>query len=278
LTSDPRILGQGESFATPAFGNVIAVALFPKHRSERYLRFRLIHRRTGWFPTWFGLFCVFLLLALPIAWWWTCGESYLSLTRRLPPDVLAVEGWIGYDGIRAAATEFQEHGYQYVVTTGSQASKRWNRDRFSYAQMAERELVRSGVPPQKIIVAPGEETETQRTFDSAVAAWHALQSNGIHPKTLNVFTWAPHARRSQLVFAKAARSETDVGVIAWAPPCYQAPPWWRSSERSRELLTETAGFLFEFFFDSGRRAQSSNQPATHDLAQNSHPEVQMAAQ
>jgi hypothetical protein len=74
---------------------------------------------------------------------------------------------------------------------------------------------------------------------------------------MNVFTWGPHARRSHLVFAKVERPETDVGVVSWAPVSYRQVPWWRSSERAKEFLTETAGYVFEALFNSGR---SSNSP------------------
>jgi hypothetical protein len=259
------------------FSEVLEVVIRIKSRPEWFRKLGLVHRRTGWFPTWLGLFFLSALLILPVTWWWTCGESYLTQTRRLSPDVLAVEGWIGYDGIRAAAAEFKERGYQYVLTTGSEASERWDRDRSSYAEMAKHELLRSGVPTEKIIVAPATDTETQRTYDSALAGWRALQTNGIHPKTLNVFTWGPHARRSRMVFSKIAGQETKVGVVGWEPRGYRAGPWWRSSERAKELLTETAGYLYECFFDSGRSNESSGKPAAHDLAQDSGSELRTAA-
>jgi hypothetical protein len=43
-----------------------------------------------------------------------------------------------------------------------------------------------------------------------------------------------------------------VGVVSWVPSDYQDLPWWRSSERAKDLLTETAGYLYEFLFNSGR--------------------------
>jgi uncharacterized SAM-binding protein YcdF (DUF218 family) len=215
-------------------------------------------------------------MVLPLLWWCICGESFLSPTRRLPSEVLVVEGWIGYEGIRAAAAEFKERGYHYVVPTGELISERWDQEHVSYAEMAQNELIRSGVPPDRIIVAPTKVTATQRTYGSAVAVWRALQNKGIHPKTLNVFTWGPHARRSLLVFTKVFRPETNVGVIGWLPPGYKLAPWWRSSERARELLTETAGYLFELFLNSGRgsRTPGSSSP---DLAQHFGPAPRIAA-
>jgi hypothetical protein len=33
-------------------------------------------------------------------------------------------------------------------------------------------------------------------------------------------------------------------------------PWWQSSERAREMITETAGYLFEAILNAGRRSNS----------------------
>jgi hypothetical protein len=216
-------------------------------------RLRLVQRRTVWCPTWLGLFCLGVLLVTPVAWWAISGESVLSSSRPFPAEVLVVEGWIGSDGIRAAATEFDQGGYQYVVATGGLATGTgWGQSGWSYAEGADHELIRSGVPEEKIIFAPSKGTETQRTYESAVAVLRALASHGVHPKALNVFTLGPHAKRSCLVFAKVLGPTTKVGVVSWIPSDYQFLPWWRSSDRAKDLLTETAGYLYEALFNSGR--------------------------
>jgi uncharacterized SAM-binding protein YcdF (DUF218 family) len=220
---------------------------------------RLFERRTLWCPTWPGVFCVLLLLVIPPAWWFLCGESFLSLTDRLPAEVLVVEGWIGANGVRAAAAEFRGGGYRYVVATGSQPDddRGWQEPGWSYAQGAANELARSGIPMEKIIVALARDTERQRTYESAVAVSRKLRSLSIDPKYLNVFTWGPHARRSRLVFEKVCAQHTGIGVVSWVPVAEEDKRWWLSSEGAREFLTESAGYLFELFFNSGR---STNAP------------------
>jgi hypothetical protein len=204
-----------------------------------------------------GFCCIVLLLIIPIAWWSRFGEAFLSLTKRVPAEFLVVEGWIGRDGVRAAEVEFEQRAYQYVVTSGGMTSaKSWEQPGRSYAEMAGEELFRLGVPKDRIIVAPARDTETHRTFESAVAVWRALQTRGIQPKMINVFTLGPHARRSRLVFAKTGGQGTKVGVIAWTPPGDEALPWWRSSDRTKALLTETAAYLFEALLNSGRAPNS----------------------
>jgi len=131
---------------------------------------------TVWCPTWLGSFCIVVFLVIPLAWWWNYGESVLSVTRRLPAEVLVVEGWIGRDGIRATRTEFDQYGYQYIVTTGGMTSGFWDDGLSNYADMAAGELIRLGVPKGKIVLARATETESHRTYESAVAVWRALEA------------------------------------------------------------------------------------------------------
>jgi uncharacterized SAM-binding protein YcdF (DUF218 family) len=243
----------------------LGVRWWQREGLKRLWRLRLIQRRTLWCPTWYGLVCMIVLLGIPVAWWWSFGESFLSLNRRLPAEVLVVEGWIGHDGIQAAEKEFEQHGYQYIVASGGSCVDRWIQDRSSYAEMAGRELVKLGVPPDKIIVAPATEAKSQRTYASALAVCRTLHARGLEPNAANVFTYGPHARRSRLVFAKALRMK--IGVVDWMPSGDAAVPWWRSSERAKDLLTETAGYFYEALFNSGRDSNLRGECVSRDSVQ-----------
>ena len=213
---------------------------------------RLLQRRTVWWPTWFGWSVIVAALLAAILWSFLVGEAFLSHTQRLPAaEVLVVEGWIGREGVRAAATEFQDHGYKYLATSGGPTLGRWERERSNYAEMAGLELVELGIPRDKMTVAPCKKTESRRTFESAAAVLRALAAMQVRPKALNVFTYGPHAKRSRLVYAKVF-PDTDVGVIAWSPSEDRLEPWWRSSQRAKELLSESVGYIFELLLNSGR--------------------------
>lgn len=216
-------------------------------------RLRMARRRNVWCLTWLGWLCTLLIIAFPLVWWCRCGASFLSSTHRVPAGILVVEGWIGREGVRAAGQEFQSRGYQLIVTAGGPtSSERWEDARSNYAEMAARELIRSGVPKDRIVVAPAREVERQRTYESAVAVRRALWDGHLPFKALNVFTWGTHARRTRLVFAKVFPSPLGVGVIGWVPSRPEATSWWQSSERAKEFLTETVGYAYEALFNSGR--------------------------
>jgi hypothetical protein len=207
-------------------------------------------------PTWLGVLAIALLFFAPFAGWFLYGESYLSESHRSPADVLVVEGWIGRAGLRAAFEEFERGGYQYVVVSGGLTSGRWEDQPQSYAEMAAREMIRLSLPKERLIVATSEKTEKYRTFESAVAVRRTLDATSIKPKGLNIFTFGPHARRSQLVFSKVNSDIKNLGVISWCPEEFQKEKWWQSSERSKGFWEESIGYLYELLLNSGRSTNS----------------------
>jgi hypothetical protein len=172
--------------------------------------------------------------------------------------------------------EFKQHDYQYIVTTGGLTDDRWSDHRASYAEMAELELLRSGISSEKIIAAPARDAQMQRTYESAVAVFEALHARGIRPVALNVFTLGPHAGRSRMVFAKVHQSETKVGAVDWTPPKDQSLSWWQSSTRAREFLTETAAYGYELLLNSGRPSHSPSEGASIGIVQHSPNRVSAA--
>lgn len=214
---------------------------------------RLFRRRTIRWPTWVGWLCLLPLLGALPAWWWFSGESFLSLTTREPAEVLVVEGWIGRTGVAAAKAEFETGGYRWLVATGGTTREGgWVEDGWSFAVAAEEELLRLGVPREAVVIAPAGQVESQRTYRSAMATREALAARGIRPRAVNILTEGPHGRRSRLVFARVLGRGTRVGVVSWQPPEDRHGHWWQSSERAKDLVTETTGYWFELLAGSGR--------------------------
>lgn len=234
----------------------------------------LFQRRSVIVPTLYGWTAILLLGIAPVLFWWFRGETLLSITKRLPADVLIVEAWTGPEGGRAAGLEFNlpDSHYRHVLVVGGLTGDRWTRKRWSLVDMALLELKECGVPSDKLIPIMVEDSEKQRTFEIAVAAKRALQERGIKPTSVNVLTRGSHARRSQMVFAKVFGEEAEVGIISWAPEGSHQGPWWLSSRRAEELIKETVGFLFEALLNSGRASneisESDQEVSSADLLRN----------
>ena len=202
-----------------------------------------------------------VLGALPVLCWVLVGEAFLSPTRKQAADVLIVEGWIGKEAVRAAAREFENGEYAYILTAGGRMKRGWEFEGAFYGELAKNELLRAGIPGEAIIFVRDEETERHRTYASALAARQELDRREIHPAALNVFTLGPHARRSRLVFAKVFGREVPVGVISWSASGESETAWWRSSERTKAMITETTGYLVEILFNGGRGSPKVREPA-----------------
>jgi uncharacterized SAM-binding protein YcdF (DUF218 family) len=215
---------------------------------------RLIKRRQVIWPTVWGWLLLILIFALPTTVWLLRGEDFLSQTsKQQPAEILVVEGWIGNQGLELAAREYQEGGYKLAVGTGSFSGEKWDDRRWNYGIVAAQKLAHYGVPKDKILCAPARDTESDRTYESAVATADALQKAGRHPTRVNILTRGSHARRSRLVFARILGSGYEVGVISWHPPGYDDERWWNSSERAKAFILETMAWAHELLFNSFSR-------------------------
>jgi hypothetical protein len=208
---------------------------------------RLFVCRIGWRPTVGGWLVISLVTLAPVVFWWLGAERFFCETSRVRADILVVEVWVGTEALRGAAEEFRVGGYRWIVTTGGYSDDRWSGQRASYPEMARDELILAGVPKERILVVPARNEHGRRTHAAATAAWGSLRESGETAKGINVFTLGSHARRSRLIFGRTAPSGTKVGVIACVPKNYAKEPWWKSSDRSEDLIKETVAFAIEVF-------------------------------
>lgn len=217
------------------------------------MNLELYRRRTILWPTWKGWLLLVLLFAVPFTVWGWLGESYLSRPERMPADTLVVESWIQPDGLHAAAAEYRSGGYRHLVVTGGMTGSKGTSRRRSYVAMAQKELVEAGVAIEDIIAGHMPDVENQRTYSMAVGVQRALHERNVHPTSINVFTAGTHARRSQIVYSRVFGAAVDVGVIVWTPwDRSAAVPWWKSSERTLDLIKESLAYPYELLFHSGR--------------------------
>lgn len=198
---------------------------------------KLVKKKECLVPTcWGWLFIVFAAFTIG-AGYMRYIHSFLSLSRPVPAQILAVEEWLPPRALESAASEFEHHGYSLLVVLGDE--KRW----------VVPILEKAGVDKTQIVTIPLERVRKDRTFASAVALGNWLLSSGMSGKPVNIFTLGVHARRSWVLFRKALGSGSAVGIISCENPYYDPGRWWRSSEGFKAVLDETLAYLYtELFF------------------------------
>ena len=96
-----------------------------------------------------------------------------------------------------------------------------------------------------------EAVEKDRTYHSALALKRWIAEHEAEVTAINVATPGVHARRSQVLYAKALGSRVKVGVVALRDKKYDPAHWWRSSEGMREVPFEALAYLYVRFVFSG---------------------------
>ena len=106
-------------------------------------------------PTGFGWLFLLIAILAPVALWWWRGEAFFSMTERLPAQVLVLEAWTGPEGAQGAAAEFHrpDSRYPYIVDAGGYTGESWTTRRWDSSEIARQQLVRFGIPSDKILVA-----------------------------------------------------------------------------------------------------------------------------
>jgi uncharacterized SAM-binding protein YcdF (DUF218 family) len=175
--------------------------------------------------------------------------SFLAVTSRTSGEILVVEGWIHSDSVEQAATEYKAANYQNVIVVAAvhKVGNKWDSGRYRPEYIADN-LVRLGVPGERVHVVFCEVVRKDRTYESARAARRWIHEQGMPIKSIDVVTIGSHARRSRLLFQKVFGSDVKVGVLAMDDREFDPAHWWRSSEGVREVLFEGVAYIYAKFF------------------------------
>lgn len=172
-------------------------------------------------------------------------HSFLAITTRVPAEILVVEGWLPDFALKEAVEEFNENGYQWVVTTGTKIPQgRYFIPFENTAELGAATLKKMGVPEDRIFAVPSAYTRTDRTYNTAVAFRQWFLHSPIYRKSFDVVTLGPHARRTRLLYAKAFGNDYKIGVIAARDLNYHHRRWFKSSQGVRTVISETIAYLY----------------------------------
>jgi hypothetical protein len=71
-----------------------------------------------------------------------------------------------------------------------------------------------------------------------------MAGHGGIPPTINVVTLGAHSRRTRLLFARAFKKESQIGIIAVPNRDFNPTRWWCSSQGVRIVSDEAIAYLY----------------------------------
>jgi hypothetical protein len=172
-------------------------------------------------------------------------HSFLAITHPVESNTLVVEGWIPDPVFNDVVAEVKLRGYQHVLTTGGPIN--WDVAASSggtYAGYGATRLKESGVAPNIVVAVPCKSRDWERTFQAGLAVHDYITTNHLSSRGLNVITVGAHARRTRLLYERALQGKIPVGIIALQPDGYDPKHWWRTSTGIREVISETAAYIY----------------------------------
>lgn len=209
---------------------------------------RLIHRREQWTLTMQGWAVVLISIAIGTILTITNVQPFLASNYPVQADTLVIEGWLPDYALKQAINEFKNGGYRQIVTTGGPLDPGFYLAEYkTYAELAAATLKTLEVPEEKVIAVPAPEVNKDRTYASAIAFRQWLLQSSLPIKSINVYTFDVHARRSWLLFKKILEPQVSTGVIAVQAREYQPDNWWVSSAGVRSIISEAIAYIYARF-------------------------------
>ncbi len=208
----------------------------------------LFRRRTIWLPTWPACLLVAAVLSATCAAALRMIHPFLEVTRRTGGDLVVVEGWMPDFALRAAAGQLEKNGYTRLIVTGGPIEKGAPFLAYgSYAALGASTIDSMTGRTNFAVAVPAPEVRADRTYAAAVALRRWLAASGPLPKSLDVLTIGPHARRTWLMVRSVFPDSVDVGIIAVPDARYDATRWWTSSDGFRTTTSEFIAYLYAKF-------------------------------
>ncbi|NQV01971.1 MAG: YdcF family protein [Bacteroidia bacterium] len=218
-------------------------------REKPIKHFGVISKRTRWGLTIWGWLSILLIVILTIFLLMTRTYSILAPTHREKADVLVLEGAVPDYILDSAVNEFKKNNYKLLVTTGTPLE--WGHLLIDYgntASVTASSLKKMGFDTTVLVAVATKEIRNNRTFNSALEFAGYLRQYHPEVKAINLMSYGPHSRRSQMMFQAALGKEIKVGIISIRSFYYGPNNWWKSSKGFREVMNELLGYIFVKLF------------------------------
>ena len=195
----------------------------------------------GWLLVMFACVSLFYI-------WMVTIHDFLMVNKPVKTHILSIEGYM-LDSIldSIAGTGLKQDSLVFICA-GFPVDKGFMCPGYSNQAFYNADILKSkGVDSLRVIPAPANPTNTDRTYTSALAVKEKLESMGYASGKINVICCGTHARRSWLLYRKAFKPNWEVGVISYTDSLY-GEAWWHSSEGARAVVYEMFAYLYCVLF------------------------------
>lgn len=183
---------------------------------------------------------------ITFSWWIVVNiHSFLAPYAPINAEALVVEGWMNDPALEVAKREFESHDYQKLITTGTPVPRGYYLLEYkNFAAIAGATLQVLGVKEEEIVVVPSEKVIRDRTEAMALALREWLLTNNPEIKSINLWSFDVHTRRSWLIYQRVLSPEIKVGIIAIASTEYDYRRWWTSSVGVKSVIEEVIAYFY----------------------------------
>ena len=220
--------------------------------TKRALRKKVLAGLLEYKPRWgltmqaWLIFLFLFILSLSIVLFYI--HPFLALSEPINAEALIIEGWADDIVIEGAVTEFNQGQYKFLITSGGPLGKGTYLSEFkSFADLAAATVIALNVPKEQIITISSPFTPKDRTAASAKAVKDWIAQSSTQIKTVNIYSYDAHTRRSWWIFKTVLEPEIKVGAIAHPSLNYDSTSWFTSSAGVRSVVSETIAFLYARF-------------------------------
>jgi hypothetical protein len=208
--------------------------------------FGCIKYRSHWSLTVKGWGVILAIALILLSFVFAHIHSFLAVSQPIAnADMLVVEGWIDDEPVAGALAEFKRGNYQWLVATGTPVARGYFLSKYkSFAEICAATLMSMGADKTKLIAVSAPPTKRDRTLAAAIALREWLSQSQLSIKSINLYSYNVHTRRSWLLFRRALPPEIQLGAIAHPSVVYDPKRWFTSSEGIRTVLSEFIGYVY----------------------------------
>jgi hypothetical protein len=210
------------------------------------MKFPVIFRKqTVFVPTPAGCLIITTILAAVFLYAFCSLNSFLSPYHPLNSKMIVVEGWNPDYAFEQIAMKFKGcDSITIVVTGGPLESGSYLKEYKTYAAVGAATFIALGIADSLVKAVPAHKVIKDRTFTSAISLRSWFDSTNNHPKSFDIYTLGPHARRSALLFKTVFGKDVQIGIVPVIDKDYDPKHWWKSSQGVRSVTDELIAYLY----------------------------------